>query len=49
MGSNLSALKAHGYTLVSEKENKILVKNEGGDQFVIKKLSANQVRWTVWL
>ncbi|XP_048039559.1 serine/threonine-protein kinase PLK4-like [Megalobrama amblycephala] len=42
MGSNLSALKDHGYTLVSEKENKILVKNEGGDQFVIKKLSTNQ-------
>ncbi|XP_067256633.1 uncharacterized protein [Chanodichthys erythropterus] len=42
MGSNLSALKERGYTLVSEKENKILVKNEGGDQFVIKKLSANQ-------
>ncbi|ROL44947.1 Serine/threonine-protein kinase Nek1 [Anabarilius grahami] len=42
MGSNLSALKDRGYTLVSEKENKIVVKNEGGDQFVIKKLSANQ-------
>ncbi|XP_055027667.2 uncharacterized protein [Misgurnus anguillicaudatus] len=42
MGTNLSALKEHGYTLVSEEKNKILVKNEGGDQFVIKKLSANQ-------
>ncbi|RXN04026.1 serine threonine- kinase Nek5 [Labeo rohita] len=33
---------------VSEEENKILVKNENGDQFVIKKLSANQiVDWIV--
>ncbi|RXN03336.1 serine threonine- kinase Nek5-like isoform X1 [Labeo rohita] len=42
MGNSLSALKEHGYSLVSQQENKILVKNEGGDQFVIKKLSANQ-------
>ncbi|KAL1277263.1 hypothetical protein QQF64_023936 [Cirrhinus molitorella] len=42
MGNNLSALKEHGYSLVSEGKNKILVKNKDGDQFVIKKLSANQ-------
>ncbi|XP_073729094.1 uncharacterized protein [Misgurnus anguillicaudatus] len=42
MGNNVSALRDHGYTLVSEAKDKILVKNEGGDQFVIKKLSANQ-------
>ncbi|KAF4116517.1 serine/threonine-protein kinase PLK4-like isoform X2 [Onychostoma macrolepis] len=42
MDNSLSALKEHGYSLVSEEENKIPVKNEGGDQFVIKKLSANQ-------
>ncbi|XP_073689492.1 uncharacterized protein [Garra rufa] len=42
MGNSLSALNEHGYSLVSHVENKILVKNEGGDQFVIKKLSANQ-------
>uniref|UniRef100_A0A8C1JXP0 non-specific serine/threonine protein kinase n=1 Tax=Cyprinus carpio TaxID=7962 RepID=A0A8C1JXP0_CYPCA len=42
MGNSQSALKEHGYTLVKEEENKILVKNEAGDQFVIKKLSANQ-------
>uniref|UniRef100_A0A8C1X2Z3 Protein kinase domain-containing protein n=1 Tax=Cyprinus carpio TaxID=7962 RepID=A0A8C1X2Z3_CYPCA len=43
MGNSQSALKEHGYTLVKEEENKILVKNEAGDQFVIKKLSANQI------
>ncbi|KAL1277286.1 hypothetical protein QQF64_023959 [Cirrhinus molitorella] len=42
MGNRLSALKEHGYSLVSEGKNKILVKNKDGDQFVIKKLSANQ-------
>ncbi|RXN32191.1 serine threonine- kinase Nek5-like isoform X1 [Labeo rohita] len=42
MGNSLSTLKDHGYSLVSQQENKILVKNDGGDQFVIKKLSANQ-------
>ncbi|KAK2915717.1 hypothetical protein QQF64_023951 [Cirrhinus molitorella] len=44
MGNSLSVLKEHGYSLVSEEKNKILVKNEGGDLFVIKKLSANQDR-----
>ncbi|XP_043082619.1 serine/threonine-protein kinase PLK4-like [Puntigrus tetrazona] len=42
MGNKLSALKEHGYSLVSEEENKVLVKNEGGEQFVIKKLNDNQ-------
>ncbi|XP_073669022.1 uncharacterized protein [Paramisgurnus dabryanus] len=42
MGNSVSALKDHGYTLVSEEKNMILVKNEAGDLFVIKKLSANQ-------
>ncbi|KAL1272062.1 hypothetical protein QQF64_031078 [Cirrhinus molitorella] len=42
MGSNQSVLKNKGYTIVSEQDNKILVKNEGGDQFVIKKLRAEQ-------
>ncbi|XP_042615209.1 serine/threonine-protein kinase Nek1-like [Cyprinus carpio] len=42
MGSNQSVLRDNGYTLVSEQENKTLVKNESGDQFVIKSLNANQ-------
>ncbi|KAL1277273.1 hypothetical protein QQF64_023946 [Cirrhinus molitorella] len=42
MGNSLSTLNELGYSLVSEEKNKILVKNEGGDKFVIKKLSANQ-------
>lgn len=44
MGSNKSVLQDKGYTLVSEQENKTLVKNKGGDQFLIKKLKADQVR-----
>ncbi|KAI2645900.1 putative serine/threonine-protein kinase nek3 [Labeo rohita] len=31
MGNSLSALKEHGYSLVSQQENKILVKNEDSD------------------
>ncbi|XP_067298880.1 uncharacterized protein [Pseudorasbora parva] len=42
MGSNQSVLKAHGYELVSGQEKMILVKNEGGDQFVIKTLRAKK-------
>ncbi|XP_059357014.1 serine/threonine-protein kinase Nek2-like [Carassius carassius] len=42
MGSNQSVLKDKGYTIVSEEENKSLVKNKGGDQFVIKQLNADQ-------
>ncbi|XP_073729103.1 uncharacterized protein [Misgurnus anguillicaudatus] len=42
MGNSLTALNERGYTLVSKEKNKILVKNEAGDLFVIKKLSANQ-------
>ncbi|KAK2913250.1 hypothetical protein Q8A67_001649 [Cirrhinus molitorella] len=42
MGSNQSVLENKGYTLVSEKDNKILVKNKDGDQFVIKKLRADK-------
>uniref|UniRef100_A0A672LW32 non-specific serine/threonine protein kinase n=1 Tax=Sinocyclocheilus grahami TaxID=75366 RepID=A0A672LW32_SINGR len=42
MGSNQSVLKDKGYTLVSEQDNTILVKNTGGDMFVIKKLNAKQ-------
>ncbi|KAK2915708.1 hypothetical protein Q8A67_000082 [Cirrhinus molitorella] len=45
MGNRLSALKEHGYSLVSEEKNKILVKNEGGDQFIVKMLSANQDKY----
>ncbi|XP_065152044.1 probable serine/threonine-protein kinase nek3 [Paramisgurnus dabryanus] len=40
MANSRSAIKDHGYTLVSKEKN--LVKNEGGDQFVIKKLKTNQ-------
>ncbi|XP_052459297.1 serine/threonine-protein kinase Nek10-like [Carassius gibelio] len=42
MGSNQSVLKDKGYTIVSEEENKTLVKNEIGDQFIIKKLNADK-------
>ncbi|CAM4510849.1 unnamed protein product [Leuciscus chuanchicus] len=42
MGSKQSVLKASGYELVSEQEKMMLVKNKGGDQFVIKELNANQ-------
>ncbi|XP_026077956.1 calcium/calmodulin-dependent protein kinase type 1D-like [Carassius auratus] len=42
MGNSQLSLKEHGYTLVKEEENKILVKDEAGDQFVVKKLSTNQ-------
>lgn len=44
MGNTQSAIKYPGYTLVSEDEQMILVKNEGGDQFVIKKFDRGQVR-----
>lgn len=44
MGSKQSVLKDHGYELVSEQDKMILVKNEAGDQFVIKKLNANKAR-----
>ncbi|XP_051756493.1 ribosomal protein S6 kinase alpha-5-like [Ctenopharyngodon idella] len=37
MGNNQSALTERGYTLVNEQEKMMLVKNESGDQFVIKK------------
>ncbi|CAM4510634.1 unnamed protein product [Leuciscus chuanchicus] len=42
MGNNQSETKYPGNTLVSEDEQMILVKNEGGDQFVIKKSSVGQ-------
>uniref|UniRef100_A0A8C1QKM9 non-specific serine/threonine protein kinase n=1 Tax=Cyprinus carpio TaxID=7962 RepID=A0A8C1QKM9_CYPCA len=42
MGNTQSAIKYPGYTLVSEDEQMILVKNEGGDQFVIKKFDRGQ-------
>ncbi|KAI2663033.1 Serine/threonine-protein kinase Nek1 [Labeo rohita] len=42
MGNKQSAVKYPGYTLVSEDEQKILVKNGGGDLFVIKKLNLGQ-------
>ncbi len=47
MGNDQSVIKFPGYTLVSEDEQMILVKNEGGDQFIIKKFNAGKVRWTV--
>ncbi|KAF4111661.1 hypothetical protein G5714_008692 [Onychostoma macrolepis] len=37
-----SAIKYPGYTSVSEDEQMILVKNEGGDHFVIKKFNNGQ-------
>ncbi len=51
MGNTQSAIKYPGYTLVSEDEHMILVKNEGGDHFVIKKFNNGQVKWTfkVWM
>ncbi|KAK7171253.1 hypothetical protein R3I94_001253 [Phoxinus phoxinus] len=42
MGSKQSVLKDHGYELVSEQDKMMLVKNESGDQFVIKELNTNQ-------
>ncbi|XP_067256489.1 uncharacterized protein [Chanodichthys erythropterus] len=42
MGNNLSATKYPGYTLVSKDKKTSLVKNEGGEQFVIKKFSVGQ-------
>ncbi|XP_073692861.1 uncharacterized protein [Garra rufa] len=42
MGSNQSVLEKNGYTLMSEQDKKIMVKNKVGDQFVIKKLKAGQ-------
>lgn len=47
MGSSQSVLKANGYELVNEQEKMMLVKNKGGDLFVIKKLRAKKVRWTL--
>lgn len=42
MGNTQSAIKYPGYTLVSEDEQMILVKNEGGDHFVIKTFNNGQ-------
>ncbi|XP_050957690.1 uncharacterized protein LOC127158711 [Labeo rohita] len=42
MGSKQSVLQEKGYTVMSEQDNEIMVKNNDGDQFVIKKLNANQ-------
>ncbi|KAK2913247.1 hypothetical protein Q8A67_001646 [Cirrhinus molitorella] len=42
MGNTQSTIKYPGYTLVSEDKQKILVKNEGGDHFVIKKFNTGQ-------
>ncbi|XP_073729102.1 serine/threonine-protein kinase Nek3 [Misgurnus anguillicaudatus] len=39
---SIKVLKDHGYTLVSKEKNKMLVKNEAGDLFVVKILRANQ-------
>ncbi|RXN08640.1 serine threonine- kinase Nek11-like protein [Labeo rohita] len=50
MGNKQSAIKYPGYTLVSEYEQKILLKNEGGDNFAIKKLNLGQIMdWTVMI
>jgi len=45
MGSKQSVLQARGYEPVSEQDKMMLVKNKEGDQFVIEKLNANEVRW----
>ncbi|XP_039505361.1 uncharacterized protein LOC120461268 [Pimephales promelas] len=42
MGSKQSVLQASGYKLVSEQDKMMLVKNKDGDQFVVKKLNANE-------
>ncbi|KAL1272068.1 hypothetical protein QQF64_031084 [Cirrhinus molitorella] len=42
MGSNKSVLKDNGYTVTSKQRDKTLVKNKGGDQFIVKKLRAHQ-------
>ncbi|XP_039505354.1 uncharacterized protein LOC120461262 [Pimephales promelas] len=42
MGSEQSVLQASGYELVSEQNKMMLVKNKDGDQFVVKKLNANE-------
>ncbi|RXN18507.1 serine threonine- kinase Nek5-like isoform X1 [Labeo rohita] len=42
MGSKQSVLQEKGYTVMSEQDNELMVKNNDGDQFVIKKLNANQ-------
>ncbi len=44
MGNTQSAIKYPGYTLVSEDEHMTLVKNEAGDQFIIKKFNNGQVK-----
>jgi len=49
MGSKQSVLQASGYKLVSEQDKMMLVKNKDGDQFVVKKLNANEVRRTLCL
>ncbi|RXN13584.1 serine threonine- kinase Nek5-like isoform X1 [Labeo rohita] len=42
MGSKQSVLQEKGYTVMSEQHNTIMLKNKDGDQFIIKKLNANQ-------
>ncbi|XP_067299091.1 serine/threonine-protein kinase Nek1-like [Pseudorasbora parva] len=42
MGNKQAVFKAHGYTLVNGQKKMTMVKNESGDQFVIKKLKADQ-------
>ncbi|ROI48889.1 Apolipoprotein L3 [Anabarilius grahami] len=50
MGNNQSALKERGYTLVNEQEKMMLVKNESGDQFVIKRFrDARVLDWIVMI
>lgn len=43
MGNNQSALEERGYTLVKEQDKMKLVKNESGDQLVIKTFRDAQV------
>ncbi|RXN37897.1 serine threonine- kinase Nek5-like isoform X1 [Labeo rohita] len=42
MGSKQSVLQENGYTVMSEQHNTIMLKNKDGDQFIIKKLKADQ-------
>ncbi|KAF4115179.1 hypothetical protein G5714_002668 [Onychostoma macrolepis] len=49
MGNKQTILKEKGYTLVNEQENMFLVKNKSGDQFVIKKLKADQEAFSNFL
>lgn len=45
MGSIQSVLEKKGYTILRKVENGVIATDKDGDQFVIKEINLNEVRW----